>query len=134
MSCRTNFDLLIQTKDDRRNLTVTGVKKCALPIYWQYTAHHASPALAFHSAPCSPCIGILQRTRPALYRYSTAHHARPASAFHSRSEELRVWQEFRYRFSPQLLIQNILISNILSLLLSYLISFISSYLICSTLL
>src|SRR2546430_9270028 len=72
-----------QAEDGKRNLTVTGVQACALPIYLRLLRPVVEPVLR-------------QRAEGSQARAQREHHVRLCD----RSEERRVGKECRSRWSP----------------------------------
>src|SRR5256886_5714954 len=90
-----------QAEDGIRDLTVTGVQTCALPIW---SSHLASP---FEQQPVWSERYQYQQLSPlALWRYPNAPGETPPPvlyqcvAHYPRSEERRVGKECRSRWSP----------------------------------
>src|SRR2546430_11417284 len=78
-----------QAEDGIRDLTVTGVQTCALPIFRQRTAIEDRAGVPDLAAPS-------QEARPVGLELDAADR-RP---LHRRSEERRVGKECRSRWSP----------------------------------
>src|SRR2546427_9423430 len=95
------FFFFFQAEDGIRDLTVTGVQTCALPISMR------SVVLAGLMAALPVRVSLAQRVPSAFPSYSYRLHdllpcgcaPLPASD-HSRSEERRVGKECRSRWSP----------------------------------
>src|SRR2546430_10288244 len=90
-----------QAEDGIRDLTVTGVQTCALPIWrlsWRMYAF-ASSVVSISSMPSSEPPLIRHAAAPSVYR---ALPIRKPSSSRSppRSEERRVGKECRSRWSP----------------------------------
>src|SRR5688572_31751386 len=82
-----------QAEDGIRDLTVTGVQTCALPIYVSYTmsqCHHRILSLSFNVSILFGSIRANMNHTCQLMLYSTL----------ARSEERRVGKECRSRWSP----------------------------------
>src|SRR5688572_31306601 len=77
-----------QAEDGIRDLTVTGVQTCALPIYSARARARSSPG------------GMPSRVRKPLTPEARAFRGVPASSTNTRSEERRVGKECRSRWSP----------------------------------
>src|SRR5256886_3103995 len=95
------FFFFFQAEDGIRDLTVTGVQTCALPICFQLETSPASrhtrapPTLKapWYTLPPGP---MTPRTRSASARAAPASPTMP----YTRSEERRVGKECRSRWSP----------------------------------
>src|SRR5688572_32276045 len=90
------FFFFFQAEDGIRDLTVTGVQTCALPIF-HGTGGPREPRRAFHERRSGP------RARPARPRAGRRQHHRGPSRrgpHEVRSEERRVGKECRSRWSP----------------------------------
>src|SRR2546427_1031248 len=91
------FFFFFQAEDGIRDLTVTGVQTCALPIYgYASIADHAYPLLAELSFTATTFLitDHVGRTNTWDVRYTWRRLA------HLRSEERRVGKECRSRWSP----------------------------------
>src|SRR5688572_31357527 len=84
------FFFFFQAEDGIRDLTVTGVQTCALPIY---SARHPDRAQRPDSSPPSPPTYSPPHPSPKALKRSSAHRGQ-------RSEERRVGKECRSRWSP----------------------------------
>src|SRR2546427_2887602 len=88
------FFFFFQAEDGIRDLTVTGVQTCALPIW-----------LECGSLPCTACVGMLWATgteapdTAARPRQAGSSMRAPGTRL-TRSEERRVGKECRSRWSP----------------------------------
>src|SRR5688572_32159307 len=89
---RSIYFFFFQAEDGIRDLTVTGVQTCALPIYEQETEQ---PQEERH--PPSLARGRRHR-QPALT--GAPHHENHGHQENQRSEERRVGKECRSRWSP----------------------------------
>src|SRR2546427_2229335 len=94
LSCRVVavFFFFFQAEDGIRDLTVTGVQTCALPIF---ECHRAR--LSPHDELRDERV-VMQRDLVALL--DPAIPADPGPTGHARSEERRVGKECRSRWSP----------------------------------
>src|SRR3712207_7270083 len=94
------FFFFFQAEDGIRDIGVTGVQTCALPIY-AFSRFPRTPA-ARRDRRLGP-VGLLRR-RPAAVRQGAHRRGRsvraPAHAVGARSEERRVGKECRSRWSP----------------------------------
>src|SRR5260221_10089456 len=79
------YFFFFQAEDGIRDHCVTGVQTCALPI--------STPTLAVTGSPCA--MGVVASSSRSCSAMTTA-----ASAVVSRSEERRVGEEGRSRWSP----------------------------------
>src|SRR2546430_10436259 len=103
MACGSDvrFFFFFQAEDGIRDLTVTGVQTCALPIFRSGTTAATPQELRFLSQYL-----LRPEGRSAIFRRAKAgpvmHYCRPASAYVAvaRSEERRVGKECRSRWSP----------------------------------
>src|SRR5256886_10263742 len=100
---RTRLDsfFFFQAEDGIRDLTVTGVQTCALPIYTSFCFRSASAAASpwnFVRRPPRNSHRMRRMERPA-HACGTSKTTTP-SALVSRSEERRVGKECRSRWSP----------------------------------
>src|SRR5688572_31670001 len=84
-----------QAEDGIRDLTVTGVQTCALPIWSDLVCHDAEP-LADGGVDCPP--DDVPPVEPAGSELGRSPC--PGSLDESRSEERRVGKECRSRWSP----------------------------------
>src|SRR5256886_9819791 len=87
-----------QAEDGIRDLTVTGVQTCALPIL-----RRRRRAERGRSILCPECCPMTRRRSPDPARRSygaTAWDSDPSSRARARSEERRVGKECRSRWSP----------------------------------
>src|SRR5256886_13694482 len=98
------FDCVFQAEDGIRDLTVTGVQTCALPI-WGKPSAARRPARALPHR--SQCVAVCQRRTGSLARHlltvrSSAGGVNGCSDARDggRSEERRVGKECRSRWSP----------------------------------
>src|SRR2546430_6439069 len=94
-----NLFFFFQAEDGIRDLTVTGVQTCALPICTRMAAtpsglHSVAAAAA---TAISACGSVLAADRPRRY---TATRKMPSTTGPRRSEERRVGKECRSRWSP----------------------------------
>src|SRR2546430_10011694 len=85
-----------QAEDGIRDLTVTGVQTCALPISSDEPAPHADPAPRRRVAK----VAADGRRAPEERGLDSARDARDDRALPVRSEERRVGKECRSRWSP----------------------------------
>src|SRR2546430_11463387 len=98
------MDVFFQAEDGIRDLTVTGVQTCALPIYAPECRGPHLPVSEADVLPCRPptplSVGVRtsQCRRPTLWRRGARHPW--ASGPACRSEERRVGKECRSRWSP----------------------------------
>src|SRR2546430_8863968 len=91
-----------QAEDGIRDLTVTGVQTCALPISWSRHSRGFPEAADFRSTSQRPCRGsqstlALHGTPVLAQRQVNVTSGRPPV---KRSEERRVGKECRSRWSP----------------------------------
>src|SRR3712207_8700570 len=87
---KTEYYIFFQAEDGIRDIGVTGVQTCALPISSAYTR----PSIAWASAS-ERSLAIVATSRPAVPSCGSAQ--RPTAP---RSEERRVGKECRSRWSP----------------------------------
>src|SRR2546430_5400467 len=97
-SCGSFFFFFFQAEDGIRDLTVTGVQTCALPIPCEHAANHPTPPLPQRPEPMPPT-----NRRPCAI--DTSMHFCPHAGcdyqgWLGRSEERRVGKECRSRWSP----------------------------------
>src|SRR2546427_2542543 len=92
------YFFFFQAEDGIRDLTVTGVQTCALPIYG---AEQLPQPVAQHNEPLPPPV-VADPTR--AHAHAPARHLQPPEpdeqALGTRSEERRVGKECRSRWSP----------------------------------
>src|SRR5688572_31098518 len=93
------FFFFFQAEDGIRDLTVTGVQTCALPISHAASRHRGADALADHRDHENQ-----QRLHPEVWAadelYVRAQAAERKEERQQRSEERRVGKECRSRWSP----------------------------------
>src|SRR2546427_6681575 len=87
-----------QAEDGIRDLTVTGVQTCALPIYWPAAVRHrmASTLRERIETANAESVGRITSADPVLIDIAPAGEVIPGL----RSEERRVGKECRSRWSP----------------------------------
>src|SRR5256884_5563146 len=96
-----SYFFFFQAEDGIRDVAVTGVQTCALPIYWRrVTGFIAStPANSLRPPPvgryCPAAHCISSPTRPCVPARSSVSYSHVC-----RSEERRVGKECRSRWSP----------------------------------
>src|SRR2546422_2653057 len=101
LSCVPLIFFFFQAEDGIRDVAVTGVQTCALPIYF----HAEKRGEAVH-AQYAEEDGIRDEgnlrdfLEPALLRAVESHIILKAGETHDRSEERRVGKECRSRWSP----------------------------------
>src|SRR5206468_4620479 len=100
------FFFFFQAEDGIRDLIVTGVQTCALPIYLRQPERPGEPDVAARGRPRRPGTGRDLRALPESPRAvaESGHQAlgrRAADAGHRRSEERRVGKEWRSRWSGE---------------------------------
>src|SRR5256886_12882986 len=94
----------LQAEDGIRDLTVTGVQTCALPIstLWSYAIHHKDPErtrdFMLHQDPWLRTCG--QRLDGARVGIDPVERRWTEHLEYARSEERRVGKECRSRWSP----------------------------------
>src|SRR2546430_4294263 len=93
------FFFFFQAEDGIRDLTVTGVQTCALPIWNRWSIDDVCNSC--FAGQCVPCTRTWTRLR-AEYDYDLAWDCCGTDGrwFHHRSEERRVGKECRSRWSP----------------------------------
>src|SRR2546430_9234667 len=100
----TNFCLFFfQAEDGIRDLTVTGVQTCALPILLKISCSIPSLIWNAFASHISIMRSTFTNTRPEsllLWRYRSACFPNSREASRLRSEERRVGKECRSRWSP----------------------------------
>src|SRR3712207_9358465 len=93
----------LQAEDGIRDIGVTGVQTCALPILFQGCLHlrPSSSCVAIRSRATSPWSGT-RRERPSRAPSRSTSSSRPPTpaSRSTRSEERRVGKECRSRWSP----------------------------------
>src|SRR2546430_12163355 len=90
-----------QAEDGIRDLTVTGVQTCALPISRCARAFHPGRSARAHLAALAASNGIPRaRVTEVLGMVGLSGAARRRAGTFSRSEERRVGKECRSRWSP----------------------------------
>src|SRR2546421_582021 len=102
-SSRVSF-FFFQAEDGIRDLIVTGVQTCALPISQRYSLDVSLPV------PSAPYVSALNQSRlsvtwPELGGFNVDHYeiymdSNATAVIVTRSEERRVGKECRYRWSP----------------------------------
>src|SRR2546427_4454522 len=90
--CVVVFFFFFQAEDGIRDLTVTGVQTCALPIYLRMADRHGAEAIC-HSKM------LEGHAEPGMVIIGSDSHTPHAGAV-GRSEERRVGKECRSRWSP----------------------------------
>src|SRR5258707_6869862 len=93
-----SFFFFFQAEDGIRDIGVTGVQTCALPISSASRTHRASP-FASKRRRCAVCARCRRSLNGRSNRASTCSRVHGASPFR-RSEERRVGKECRSRWSP----------------------------------
>src|SRR2546430_6525675 len=92
------FFFFFQAEDGIRDLTVTGVQTCALPIFAQAFAATSSSPSPSSGSPAK--IVAQSRSGSSFIRSVTNSHAYSTAPSLKRSEERRVGKECRSRWSP----------------------------------
>src|SRR5205085_8575753 len=97
------FFFFFQAEDGIRDLTVTGVQTCALPICWDKIAQAAAPTLAGtyrtltgKTRPFPDFLALLEKKFPP----GQGGDLQTDNPFPIRSEERRVGKECRSRWLP----------------------------------
>src|SRR3712207_6869265 len=94
------FFFFFQAEDGIRDIGVTGVQTCALPILILPTLVHAGATLTLHAglaaARAGDSTGLPRLNEVRMVRLWTGNH----QDYTSRSEERRVGKEGRSRWSP----------------------------------
>src|SRR3989475_7239542 len=100
-SSEVSFFFFFQAEDGIRDLTVTGVQTCALPISDRRGDREDAGRQRVARRPwsCRPLPPVAARSRPASSR-SPRRSARASGRSPPRSEERRVGKEGRSRWSP----------------------------------
>src|SRR2546430_10900068 len=93
------FFFFFQAEDGIRDLTVTGVQTCALPISLMTALTEASLTIAAAAAALTTLIAADSASSTAA-RARTSTETAFEAAFAIRSEERRVGKECRSRWSP----------------------------------
>src|SRR2546430_9092248 len=90
-----------QAEDGIRDLTVTGVQTCALPIYPRVTAATAASSQRAGEER-RECGAIAAASKPSVHTYGSlwARNRKNNKQSRIRSEERRVGKECRSRWSP----------------------------------
>src|SRR5256886_6464221 len=97
----TVFLFFFQAEDGIRDLTVTGVQTCALPIFSSSASRRARTDGAFSAWLSSPAVGTADRSvRCTWIPVESADPREAARGNGPRSEERRVGKECRSRWSP----------------------------------
>src|SRR2546422_5093943 len=89
---RSTVFFFFQAEDGIRDVAVTGVQTCALPISSQQRAKQAWDACVFQDE----VVGVPIKQKGQTVEYRKDEHMRPET----RSEERRVGKECRSRWSP----------------------------------
>src|SRR5690349_22090182 len=92
------FFFFFQAEDGIRDLYVTGVQTCALPIYRRQTDHRSADGQTGCDAAAGA--GWLRRGRHDRRRTDQGARRESRGARRARSEERRVGKECRSRWSP----------------------------------
>src|SRR5688572_32284716 len=90
------FFFFFQAEDGIRDLTVTGVQTCALPIFSTHSAMTAMPTIACEVEMRLP----MYQAATTGTKFTAANIARGRIRYNVRSEERRVGKECRSRWSP----------------------------------
>src|SRR2546427_5907535 len=96
--CRFLFFFFFQAEDGIRDLTVTGVQTCALPISTWLLARAA--ACSARPCPTSSSAPSAHDTRAGTSPRRCSGGGAASSTCRTRSEERRVGKECRSRWSP----------------------------------
>src|SRR2546430_13681538 len=99
---KTNFVLFFffQAEDGIRDLTVTGVQTCALPIFALPQGEGHSPVVLGQPGDAEPLLGVVTLEILGLVFDPFRRVLHPMRALMVRSEERRVGKECRSRWSP----------------------------------
>src|SRR5256886_6024051 len=99
---RREVCFFFQAEDGIRDLTVTGVQTCALPIYRPHRrlAHHGRLALGEHEEDRSHPAPVARGERDGDEDDHETEEEEAQSVESDRSEERRVGKECRSRWSP----------------------------------
>src|SRR2546430_3661733 len=92
------FFFFFQAEDGIRDLTVTGVQTCALPI--SYRSPGGPPLRPASPSPASRTRSPLSTPAGTFTESLRVRRTRPCPRHESRSEERRVGKECRSRWSP----------------------------------
>src|SRR2546430_4513775 len=94
------FFFFFQAEDGIRDLTVTGVQTCALPISEPEIANSQIRRFLILHKELDADDGELTRTRKVRRSYIGERYGALVDALYQRSEERRVGKECRSRWSP----------------------------------
>src|SRR2546430_7334593 len=99
--CAVLFFFFFQAEDGIRDLTVTGVQTCALPIYIVRPSPHVGEDFPAHTLLPRVAIGEdAPRRRQKRHTHAAEDRRDPVAGHVDRSEERRVGKECRSRWSP----------------------------------
>src|SRR2546430_13338332 len=99
---RLYYLFFFQAEDGIRDLTVTGVQTCALPIFRRKRTEpdRVPQTRRVGNAAQHPTEAVVKAHIPAVPRYLLGRRAQDAGHPPGRSEERRVGKECRSRWSP----------------------------------
>src|SRR2546421_6995859 len=89
-----------QAEDGIRDLIVTGVQTCALPIFLRIVGSLVFIKLRYVVEHKPPAVLVLQNTAFAPHAFRDENSLNARRPHHARSEERRVGKECRSRWSP----------------------------------